>query len=257
MSDYDKLKSIYDKIDVLIEKRVDSSSPEFQAWKVKAERFLIKKFGEKSFELDNFRSYPFSLMCFSINTSNNEFVKACADDLQSIKAIFSEYLQDLEVNESEDATLSEQDKLYCYNKIFIVHGHNGELKETVARLIERQGINPVILHEQVNLGATIIEKIEKNSDVHAAICLFTADDIGRLNGKVKENRRARQNVVFETGYFMGKLGRTNTIIVSENDIEIPSDLQGIVYVDTNEWKFKILKELKGIGYNIDYNKIDM
>ena len=71
----------------------------------------------------------------------------------------------------------------------------------------------------------------------------------------KDNIRARQNVVFETGYFIGKLGRKNIVIVSESGIELPSDLQGVVYTNTLEWKFSLLKELRAIGYQIDYNKI--
>ena len=89
-----------------------------------------------------------------------------------------------------------------------------------------------------------------------AICLFTADDVGKGKKEEKENTRARQNVVFETGYFIGKLGRQNIVIVSNNGIELPSDLQGVVYTDTLNWKFSVLKELRAIGYQIDYNKIE-
>jgi Predicted nucleotide-binding protein containing TIR-like domain len=44
--------------------------------------------------------------------------------------------------------------------VFIVHGHNGPAKVEVARLIERAGLNAIILHEQPNAGRTIIEKFE-------------------------------------------------------------------------------------------------
>ena len=142
-----------------------------------------------------------------------------------------------------------------YSKIFIVHGHNGELKEAIARLIERQGIEAIILHEQANLGNTIIEKFERNSDVGAAICLFTADDVGRAKADNTERKRARQNVVFEAGYFIGKLGRKNVVIIADPGVEIPSDMQGIVYTGSENWQFSVLKELKAMGFNIDYNKL--
>lgn len=141
------------------------------------------------------------------------------------------------------------------NKVFIVHGHNGEIKEAVARLIENQGIRAIILHEQANNGNTIIEKFEHNSDVGCAVCLFTADDIGRAKNTKNNHSRARQNVVFETGYFIGKLGRDKVILVAERGVEIPSDLHGVVYTNSSDWRFSLLKDLKAIGYNIDFNKL--
>lgn len=141
-------------------------------------------------------------------------------------------------------------------KVFIVHGHNGEIKEAVARLIEKQGVQAIILHEQANQGATIIEKFERNSDVGCAVCLFTADDLGHAKDDIAENKRARQNVVFETGYFIGKLGRDRVILIADKGVEIPSDLQGVVYTGTDGWQYSVLKELKALGYDIDYNKLD-
>lgn len=254
MIEYEKFKEIYDEIDELIAQNVSSSTPKFQAWRVKAERFLLKKYGEKSYEVKNFKSFSFSLMCYSFDTSENDFIKACKDDLCSVKAIFEQYLEDMQ---DENELLAENEYITKdYSKVFIVHGHDGELKEAVARVIERQGIKPIILSEQVNRGATIIEKIEVNSNVNGAICLFTSDDLGRAKKESTDNPRARQNVVFEAGYFVGKLGRENVILISDGNIELPSDLQGVVYSNKSDWKINVLKELKAIGYYIDYNKLD-
>lgn len=66
--------------------------------------------------------------------------------------------------------------------------------------------------------------------------------------------RARQNVVFESGYFMGRLGREKVILIANPEIEIPSDLQGVVYTNDKSWQIDVLKELKEIGYAIDFNK---
>lgn len=94
------------------------------------------------------------------------------------------------------------------NKIFIVHGHNNESKQIVARTISQLKLEPIILHEQAEQGRTIIEKFEKNSsDVNFAIILLTADDEGKAMRETDFKSRARQNVVFEMGYFIGKLGR--------------------------------------------------
>ena len=141
------------------------------------------------------------------------------------------------------------------DKIFIVHGHNGELKQSVARIIEKQGIEAVILSEQANQGRTIIEKFENYGDVGGAICLFTSDDIGKAKSEDSDKPRARQNVVLETGYFMGKLGRDHVIILSDDGIEMPSDLSGVVYTNTSNWQIELLKDLKAMGYAIDFNKL--
>lgn len=254
MSDYRKLNSIIDAIDALIEKKVTEDSPEFKAWKSNAERFIIKKFGKDSYEHETFKGYSFCLGIYTFETPEHYFIDACKTDLLSVKAIFETYLAEMKEEQTEHQIV-EEIKRDC-SKVFIVHGHDDVLKLAVARLIEKQNIKAIILHEQANQGATIIEKIESNSDVNAAICLFTADDVCNPENNDKMNNRARQNVVFETGYFMGKLGRDHTIILTDRDVELPSDMQGVVYTDTSNWQFSVLKELKAIGYKIDYNKLD-
>ena len=144
-----------------------------------------------------------------------------------------------------------------YSKVFIVHGHNGELRERVARIIERQGLTAVILNEQSNQGKTIIEKLEIEGNAAGAVCLFTADDEGKAQTEHLAKPRARQNVVFEAGYFIGRLGRENVAILADKGIEIPSDLQGVIYTGTDNWEFGLLKELKSMGYSIDFNKMDL
>lgn len=145
------------------------------------------------------------------------------------------------------------------NRIFVVHGRNNELKETTARFLEKLDLVPVILHEQTNKGKTIIEKFEEYSDVGFAVVLMTPDDVGRLADEDKSLKfRARQNVVFELGYFIGKLGRMNVAAIVKGDIEIPTDINGVVYigVDNSEaWKLLLAKEIKAAGFNIDLNKL--
>ena len=141
-------------------------------------------------------------------------------------------------------------------KVFIVHGRNNEVKQEVSRFIEQQGIETIILHEQASAGMTIIEKIEHYSnDADFALVLYTACDHGRgvHESKLPPKNRARQNVVFEHGYLMAKLGRENVCALVQGDIETPNDISGVVYVTLDSaggWKLEVLKELKACGYAV-------
>ncbi|WP_081686975.1 TIR domain-containing protein [Chitinilyticum litopenaei] len=141
-------------------------------------------------------------------------------------------------------------------KVFIVHGRDNEAKQEVARFIERIGLQSIILHEQASAGMTIIEKIERYSnDADFALVLYTPCDHGRGTHETKlhPKHRARQNVVFEHGYLMAKLGRENVCPLVKGDIETPNDISGIVYVGLDEqgaWKSAVAQELKACGYEI-------
>lgn len=141
-------------------------------------------------------------------------------------------------------------------KVFIVHGRDNEAKQEVARFIEKLGLEAIILHEQASSGMTIIEKIEHYSnDADFALVLYTACDHGRgvHESKIPRKNRARQNVVFEHGYLMAKLGRENVCSLVKGDIETPNDISGVVYVNldpSGAWKAEVSKELKACGYAI-------
>ncbi len=149
------------------------------------------------------------------------------------------------------------------SNIFIVHGHNEAMRLAVARMLEKLELKPIILHEQTNKGSTIIEKFIANSDVGFAVVLLSADDKGYSikEGSKKAKKRARQNVIFELGYFIAKLGRNKVVALVDGtcDFELPSDYHGIIYItydgDNGKWKNEVIKELKGCGYTIDANKI--
>lgn len=141
------------------------------------------------------------------------------------------------------------------NRVFVVHGRDNEKKEACARTLERMGLEAVILHEQANKGKTIIEKFEEYSDVGFAVVLMTPDDVGGLRSEKPQNR-ARQNVVFELGYFIGKLGRNRVMALVDGNIEIPTDISGVAYTGLDPqgfWKIALAKELKNASYNIDMN----
>lgn len=142
------------------------------------------------------------------------------------------------------------------NKVFIVHGHDGEARETVARFLEKMGFQAIILHEQANQGRTVIEKVEANGDVGFAVVLLTPDDVGSAKGGELEPR-ARQNVLLELGYFIGRLGRAKVCALKRGELEIPSDFAGVVWekMDNNSgWKLALARELKAAGHEVDVNK---
>ncbi|MDP2851319.1 MAG: nucleotide-binding protein [Sulfuricurvum sp.] len=152
-----------------------------------------------------------------------------------------------------------QSKVVARNKrkVFIVHGRDNEAKQEVSRFIEKLGLEAIILHEQASAGMTIIEKIEHYSnDADFALVLYTACDLGRgvHESGISPKNRARQNVVFEHGYLMAKLGRENVCSLVRGDIETPNDISGVVYVSLDPhgaWKNEIAKELKACGYQLN------
>lgn len=144
------------------------------------------------------------------------------------------------------------------NNVFIVHGHDESVRETVARFIQKVGFEPVILHEQANSGRTIIEKFESNSDVCFSIVLLTGDDAGGLKDDPIESYklRARQNVIFELGFFIGKIGRSKVCALYQEGVEMPSDYSGIVFIKLDAagaWKLQLAREMKDSGLAVDMN----
>ena len=253
MNDLDRLKKLIQQADELLSQNVTTSSPEFSAWHLSVKRFLEHKFGKESTETKKFDKTYFNPAVIIGRPPKSEWIKYCKAGITETKVILQTYLEEME--ESQNSLNENKDNHNIdLTRVFIVHGHNGEIKQKVARLVEQQNIKPIILDEQVNTGKTIIEKFEQNSNVGAAVCLFTADDTGKANKEKDDKPRARQNVVLETGFFMGKLGRERLVIIAENRIELPSDMQGIVYINNN-WELDMLKELKNMGFNIDLNKL--
>ncbi|HDR7903184.1 TPA: nucleotide-binding protein [Bacillus cereus] len=159
-------------------------------------------------------------------------------------------------NKSTQATT--QKKTLNKQKAFIVHGHDTHMKQELEIFLHSIDIEPIVLHRQADEGLTIIEKFEKHSDVQYAFVLLTPDDIGTPIDQFDEKSpltnyefRARQNVIFELGYFIGKLGRGKVCTLYKEGITLPSDIQGLVYKKINERieevGFPIIQELKKAG----------
>lgn len=143
-------------------------------------------------------------------------------------------------------------------KVFIVHGRSEAIKHDVARFVERIGLEAVILHEQANGGRTLISKFQEvAAQVQFAVVLMTPDDVGGLRGAEQKNR-ARQNVIFELGFFIGKLGAERVAALVAGDLERPSDFEAVVYLsydDGGGWKIALAKEIKTAGIAFDPMKI--
>jgi len=142
-------------------------------------------------------------------------------------------------------------------RVFLVHGHNAAVRASVARFLERMDVGVVILDEQVAGGRTIVEQLEKFADVDYAVVLLTADDKGALKDSETWRLRARQNVIFELGFFAARLGRDRVCCIYEADVEIPTDYQAVLYVaydSAGAWKASLARELRAAGIHVDLNR---
>ncbi len=155
----------------------------------------------------------------------------------------------VQVGSSARATVATQ-------RVFVVHGRDEATKESVARFIAKLDLTPIILHEQPSQGRTLVEKLERHGDVGYAVMLLTPDDVGGDN-QAHVRPRARQNVVLELGYFVGRLGRERVCALHKGDLELPSDYVGVVYVpldDAGGWRLALAKEFRAAGLPIDMNR---
>jgi len=159
--------------------------------------------------------------------------------------------------------ISEIQKVVKSNKkVFVVHGHDSELKNDIDIFLRDLGLEPIILHRKADEGLTIIEKFEKHSDVIYAFILLTPDDVGMTVNEYQKDEtkrkielRARQNVIFEFGYFAAKLGRRNVCCIYKEGVKLPNDISGLLYKKVNETidsiGYEIIKELKAVNLKIE------
>jgi predicted nucleotide-binding protein len=167
-------------------------------------------------------------------------------------------LEDLELSQAEvGARTASAVTPELSDRVFVVHGHDDGMEVAVARVLERLGLTPVVLHEQPDKGRTIVEKFTAYSDVGFAVVLLSPDDMAypSIASPSDARPRARQNVIFELGYFVGKLGRENVVALvrkEDGDLEFPSDYSGVLYTSFVEdsWQLKLVRELRESGYKV-------
>jgi predicted nucleotide-binding protein len=151
----------------------------------------------------------------------------------------------------EKRQLSKPDK----DTIFIVHGREIEQALLLQKYLrEKSNVKAVLFDDLSEKSRTVIEQLEYIRDhVCYAFVIVTPDDVGCLSeeidiieksigghktvnnetlSKIFEmlKKRARQNVVFELGLFIGALGRENVCCLLRKGVEEkPSDIDGILY----------------------------
>lgn len=244
----------------------------------------VEDFNNLKNEYSSWHDYNLELLKQSFNKTHNEYrddydntgewrgmflggrqspaeeLKEFAEKFTSKIDILKKLVQKLPLLKSsvEDVSPVSDDKLEMnMSQVFIVHGHDDLAKVETARFIEKLGFEPIILHEQASSGKTIIEKIENYSNVGFGVVLYTACDVGAKKGEEANLKsRARQNVVFEHGYLIGKIGRENVAALVKGNVETPNDISGVVYLSMDsDWKLDLAKELRESGYTVDMNKV--
>ena len=233
--------------------------PEFNKWEDGAQFAIVNVFGKDPLHYNTFRQAIISGRIASAGGRGLPERERYSKSLSAARGVLEEMIKEVKTTWPDDASaIVASEVVSDPRKVFLVHGRDVAAKESVARFLEKLGLEPVILAERPNGGRTIIEKFEQESNVGYAIALFTPDDVGGLRGGTEEQARARQNVVFELGYFVGKLGRSRVCVLNVSGVEFPSDFSGVAYVPfdaaSEDWKLGLVKELKAAGFDIDANK---
>lgn len=251
-----------------LKKQVESVSYDdegaLDAWRRRAEMVVRKIFGPDSKYLLDLQGLDFYPMSYPAEPS---WERRCWENGKRAAAnLISTMAEELTLClDTQAPTVSSRTGAQAAapsNSVFVVHGHDDAMKEAVARTLEKLGLDPVILHEKPNKSRTIIQKFTDYATVSFAVVLLSPDDIGRKRTQSNKHirPRARQNVVFELGFFLGKLGHERVVSLyrNERNFEIPSDYSGVLFVPydvAGRWKFDLVRELKLAGYSVDANKL--
>lgn len=234
-------------------------SDEYSKWELLASNYLQKAFGKNSpnvssvTDVGKYGAFP---MGAGEEWWEERRANSLATQLKKLEGLVELLQTELQLS---SGTTAEAGPKEFGHRIFLVHGHDHAALHETARLLESLDQEFIILREQPNKGRTIIEKFETYADVGFAVVLLTGDDRGApINASHEdEHLRARQNVVLELGYFLGRLGRSRVCALYQAGVEIPSDYSGVLYVELDErgaWKWELAKELKAAGLSIDMNR---
>ena len=242
-------------------------NPRVSALNTSIQGSLASVFGEGTVEFNRYHRkceiHPGSTMLIGfgheepIQKIQSDIERARQSSLTHLRQVIS-FLEEEVVEKSKTAGfVPRTSPKKLSNKVFVIHGHDVAALQIVARFLEKLGLEAIILNEQPNQGKTIIEKFEDcASEVGFAVVLLTPDDLAAAVGATQISR-ARQNVIFELGYFAGKLGRGKACLLRRGDMEIPSDLYGVIYTELDPhdgWKGKLVRELKAAKLDFDANK---
>jgi predicted nucleotide-binding protein len=226
---------------------------------------LARTFGSETVEYDRYinASY-FHHTHIMGGTPEHYIVEGYSDSkvrslslLRQIVVSLEEQLEEMGLAMTPTPPPVQADTSHTQNRrIFVVHGHDEASKLSVERFLKVLSFEPIVLHAQPNKGATVIEKFESNADVGFAVVVLTPDDVGGVSADALQGR-ARQNVVLELGYFTGRLGRNRVAALKRGDLELPSDVVGVVYIDFDErgaWKLDLARELEAAEFQVDWSQ---
>ena len=266
------LEARIDEVRALDPKQVPHNDERVRAAERRIRSTVLDVFGERSPEFDDHRYHEISgrrsvsVVGWGDDPRRHEmerqenFAEGIPRTVTMLESLIATVRERTDSARSVPGTTTEVRSSSATDEVFIVHGHAEGPRESVARFVERLGLRPIILHEQASEGRTIIEKIERHSEVGYAVVLLTGDDRGGPAGAEPGGYqpRARQNVVLELGYFLGRLGRRHVCVLHEPGVEIPSDYDGVVYVPLDPggaWRVLLAKEMKATAFKeIDLNR---
>jgi predicted nucleotide-binding protein len=241
----------------------DGASSDYYTWSEYNREFLRRRFTTN--EIADEYSY-FGAGAFPMDPTLAQRVEEYRDDvreklrrLDSIKKRIPLFEESPQARPATRAAV--RDEAAAIESIFIVHGHDEALKLAVHGFVrDVTDVNVVILHNEANRGRTVLEKFEAvGSRAGFAIVLLTADDVGGAAADAAELKpRARQNVIWEFGFFAGALGRSHVAVLYAEGVELPSDLHGLAYIPYDfggGWRLLLAKELKEAGVAVDTSKL--
>ena len=237
-------------------------SPKFEKWRRDARVTITNTFNESSTQEKEFNDIAYSPFVYYSGMSDSEYQKSYFSGLESAAVMLEsmidevdEFWEDESQHEKSFGT-SKNSHRSNTNQVFVIHGRDLGARDTVARLLEDLDLEVIIMQEQPDEGRTVIEKFEQYAKADFAVALFTPDDLGSpIDGELQP--RARQNVIFEFGYFIGRFGRDRVRALVKGNPEIPSDYSGVMYIKLDEsgaWRMTLIRELKSAGFDIDANR---
>jgi len=228
---------------------------EWLAWKTRTYN-LVRKLAADDSIAHRLAEEGLEIKTAGVGTEN--FERAKTNLMQALEFVLSSIEND---TYGELRAISNANSPSISNRVFVVHGHDSGLKTDIERFLREIGLEPIVLHRQPDEGNTLIEKFEKHSDVGYAFILLTPDEIAYTvdqqdidDATRNKEFRARQNVIFEFGYFVGRLGRNRVCCLHKGDTVIPSDISGLVYKQVDQsidsQAYSIIRELKAAGYAV-------
>jgi predicted nucleotide-binding protein len=181
--------------------------------------------------------------------------------LQVLDSLIDQIETELEFPKSTVIDTGSRERVFEFekHKIFLVHGRDNPALHEVVRFLKKLRQDVIVPREQPNQSRTVIEKFEDYADVGFAVVLLTPDDAGAGGVVLSRHElrpRARQNVIFELGYLIGRLGPNNVCALYVEGVEKPSDYDGVLYIKFDAggtWYLELAKKLKAAGLPVDMN----